>query len=98
MAGGADPGGSVDVDPRVALVGDQRHADVDPHANADVALAGPLLLDERVLALDGSHDRVVERLEGGEDLVAVRVDDETRMVLNRVAEDAPHAVEDRRVV
>ena len=76
VAGRADPGHPVHVDARIALVGDQRLADVDPHADADVALAGPRLLDQGVLALDRGRDRVVERLERGEDLVAVRVDDE----------------------
>ena len=69
-----DPRGAMDVDAGVALVGDERLADVDSHPHPDVVVARPGLLDQRALGLDGGGHRVVERRERGEHLVAVGVD------------------------
>ena len=94
----ADPRRAVDVDARVALVGDERLADVDSHPHPDVVTAGPGLLDQAPLGLDGGGDRVVERREGDEHLVAVRVDHVAVPLSDRAPDDAADAVQDRRVV
>ena len=44
-----------------------------PILHPDLAVTGPALLDQGPLAVDGRADRVVERVECGEDLVAVGV-------------------------
>ena len=91
MPGGADPRRPMDVDPRVALVGDECLADVDPHAHPDVAVAGPRLLDQGVLTLDGGRDGLVERGERSEDLVAMRVDDDPSCSRRRPGGCAGHS-------
>ena len=71
VARGADPGGAMDVDAGVALVGDQGLADVDSHPHADGVVARPLRLDQPALGLDRRGHGFLERREGGEELVTV---------------------------
>ncbi len=93
-----DPRRAVDVDAGVALVGHERLADVDSHPHPDVVIARPGLLDQAPLGLDGGGDRVVERRERDEHLVAVRVDHVAVPLPDRAPDDAADAVQDRRVV
>ena len=67
VPGGGDPRRAVDVDPDVALVGHDRLARVEPHADADRSVA------ERRLPVGGGGDRVGCARERDEERVALRV-------------------------
>ena len=67
VPGGSDPRRAVDVDPEVALLGYDRLARVEPHADADRSVA------ERRLAVGGGGDRVGGARERDEERVALRV-------------------------
>ena len=67
VPGGGDPRRAVDVDPDVALVGHDRLARVEPHADADRPVA------ERRLPVGGGGDRVGGARERDEERVALRV-------------------------
>ena len=82
MPDGGDPRGAMDVDPDVALVGDQRLAGMDPHPN-------PNRPAERGLAVGRSGQRVAGPRERHEEGIALRVDLDATVPLEGVADDAP---------
>jgi len=75
-----DPRRAVDVDPDVALLGDERLPRVDAHANADRPL------DECGLRLTGRYERVSRPREGDEEGVALSVDLDAAAPLERLAQ------------
>jgi hypothetical protein len=68
VAGGGDAGGAVDVDAHVSLLGEQRLARVQPHADSDRARA------QRLLPRRRGRDRVAGTGEGEEERISLRVD------------------------
>ena len=97
VAGRADPGGPMDVDPRVAVLREERLAGVDAHADADVVPLGPLVLDEGALCRHRRRGCRVRVGEDGEELVAVRVDLVPSVRRHGFPEDAALVRQDLRI-
>ncbi len=70
---------AVDVDPDVALVGDYRFPGVDPHPDANRSVA------ERVLSCPRRRERIGGTREGDEERIALRVDLDAAVPLERGA-------------
>ena len=83
VPGRGDPRRAMDVDPDVALVGDDRLARVEPHADADRPVV------ERRLAVGGGGERVRCARERDEERVALRVHLDAAVPRERLAQDAP---------
>ena len=74
MTGRADPGGPVDVDARVAVFGHDRLARMQAHADPDVVVVGPGVLDEGPLGGYGGGGRIARSGERGKELVTMGID------------------------
>ena len=72
--GGTHPGGAVDVEPDVPVLGRCRLARVDAHPHPRRPALRPVVPDERELRGDGRSDRGVRLGEGREELVRPGVD------------------------
>ena len=78
----------MDVDARVAVLGDDRLAGVQAHADANVVLSRPRVLDQCALRGDCRRCGGAGIDEGGEELVAVGVDHGAVVARHRFPEDA----------
>ena len=86
MRGCRDPSRAVDVEPDVALVGDEGLAGVDPHPHLHRAVC------QRSSCAGSGRDRVGSAREGDEEGVALRVDlDAVRLLEGRAERSAMRA-------
>jgi hypothetical protein len=91
VPGGSDPGGAVHVDPDVALVGDDRLAGVEPHADADRSVS------QRRLRGGGGRDRVGCARERDEERVSLGVHLDAAVSRKRFAQHAAMLAQQIRV-
>ena len=96
MPGEADAGGTMDVDAKIVLVGEDRMPGMHPHANPELRVFGPGVLGHRALGNHGRLGRRTRIVEGDEEFVASAVDLRPVGVVDRSADEMPvldqHAV------
>ncbi len=81
--GRRDAGGTVDLDPDVGAAVELGLARMDPHPNARLGAARPLVCGQRPLRRDRGGDGVHSPLERGEQLVRAAVHDVPAGLLDR---------------